>query len=335
MRRLGRRFGLFLVVAAVCGATAAAVPAGAASVPSTPAKPTATPANAAARVNWVAPAANGSAINAYFVTPFIGAVAQPAHMFGSTARTGLVTGLENGTTYTFKVKARNGVGVGANSVASGAVKVGTPASPGKPATAPGNAQVRLNWVAPANSGHAISGYVVTPFIGAAAQTAHTYTSAAVAEVVTGLTNGTTYTFKVAAKNAIGTGPVSPVSGAVAPTAQPALSAVMNATIGQPILVNSQGMTVYAFGPDGTGTHSMVQGALRAAWPYVTWSGTVSVGTGLTPSSAAANIQTDNSRLVSYNGHLLYTFVSDTAPGDVTGQAVAGFYVVSAAGTPII
>ena len=335
MRRSGRRFGLLLVVAAVCGATIAVVPAGAASAPSAPAKPTATPGNAAARVNWVAPTGNGSAITAYIVTPFVGAAAQAAHTFAATARTGVVTGLKNGTTYTFKVKARNGVGTGANSVASGPVRVGTPAAPGKPGTTPGSAQVRLNWVAPANSGHTITGYVVTPFIGAAAQTAHTYNSPAVAAVVTGLTNGTTYTFKVAAKNAIGTGPVSPVSGAVAPTAQPALSAVMNTTIGQQILVNSSGMTVYAFLPDGTGTHSMVQGALRTAWPYVTWSGTVSVGSGLTASSAAANIQTDNSRLVGYNGHLLYTFVNDHAPGDATGQGLASFYVVSASGTPIL
>jgi predicted lipoprotein with Yx(FWY)xxD motif len=71
------------------------------------------------------------------------------------------------------------------------------------------------------------------------------------------------------------------------------------------------------------------------WPYVTWSGTVTVGTGLTAASAKANIQPDNSRLISYNGHLLYTFVDDHAPGDVTGQGLAGFYVVSASGNGIL
>ena len=77
-----------------------------ASVPSAPAKPTVTPANVAACVNWVAPASNGSAINAYFVTPLIGTVScSPPTCSRRWRGTGLVTGLKNGTTYTFKVKA--------------------------------------------------------------------------------------------------------------------------------------------------------------------------------------------------------------------------------------
>ena len=51
---------------------------------------------------------------------------------------------------------------------------------------------------------------------------------------------------------------------------------------------------------------MVQGALRTAWPYVTWSGTVNVGSGAHRGESGGQLQTDNSRLVSYNGHLLYT-----------------------------
>ena len=109
---------------------------------------------------------------------------------------------------------------------------------------------------------------------------------------------------------------------------------MNTTIGQPILVDANGMTVYLYVPDGAGTTSMVTGALRVAWPYVTWGGALSVGAGLNAALAAGNVQPDNSRLVSYNGHLLYTWFNDHAPGDVTGQAVNNFFVLDVSGNKI-
>jgi hypothetical protein len=103
----------------------------------------------------------------------------------------------------------------------------------------------VNWVAPATNGSPITGYVVVPFIGATAQPARTFNNnPALAQLITGLTNNTAYTFKVAAKNARGTSPVSLASLVAKPTAQPTLKTAMNATIGQPIIVNSYGMTVY-------------------------------------------------------------------------------------------
>ena len=334
--RVSRKFGILLVTALALVPTAAILPAGAASVPAAPAKPVAAPGNAQARVTWVAPANGGSAITQYIVTPFIGTTAQTARTFISTAVSQIVTSLVNGTIYTFKVKAHNAIGTGAPSVASAPVKVGTPAAPAKPHVAPGLAAVRLNWVAPANNGSAITGYIVTPFIGAVAQTARTFGSPAISAGFTGLTNGVSYTFKVQAKNALGPGPMSVASLAVLPTAQPTLKVVMNTTIGQPIIVNSYGMTVYMFVPDAdaTPTISDVTGALRSAWPYVTWAGPVTVGAPLTVGSAAGNVQPDNTRLVGYNGHLLYTFVNDHVPGDVTGQGLAQFSVLDTSGNQI-
>ena len=336
MRFRGRKFGLIFVIALALVPTAAILPAGAATVPSAPAKPTAAPGNAAARVTWVAPANGGSAINQYVLTPFIGAVAQPPRTFNSVAVTQVITGLVTGTTYTFKVKAHNAVGTGANSVASNAVKVGTPIAPAKPQVAPGNAAARVNWVAPANNGSAITGYVVTPFKAGVAQVAHTFNTTALAQAITGLTNAANYTFKVAAKNARGVGPMSVASLVVKPTAQPTLETAMNATIGQPIIVNSYGMTVYMFVPDADAspTVSNVSGGLRTAWPFVTWAGALTVAAPLVLGSAAANLQPDNTRLVGYNGHLLYTFVTDHVPGDVTGQGIAQFFVLDANGNQI-
>ena len=51
----------------------------------------------------------------------------------------------------------------------------------------------------------------------------------------------------------------------------------NATIGQPILVNSAGMTIYLFVPDGTSTTSAVPEGIKANWPPVVADGTPVAG----------------------------------------------------------
>jgi len=60
--------------------------------------------------------------------------------------------------------------------------------------------------------------VITPYIGTSAQTTMTVTGAppATSKTVTGLKNGTTYTFTVKAVNAVGTGPASTSSNAITP-----------------------------------------------------------------------------------------------------------------------
>ncbi|WP_270886144.1 DUF4082 domain-containing protein [Pedococcus sp. 5OH_020] len=100
----------------------------AATAPAAPTGVTATAGNASAAVSWTAPADGGSAITSYTVTPYVGSTAQAATTVSGSppATTATVTGLTNGTAYTFKVSATNAVGTGALSAASGAV---TPAAP--------------------------------------------------------------------------------------------------------------------------------------------------------------------------------------------------------------
>jgi hypothetical protein len=69
---------------------------------------TAVPGDSDAVVSWQAPPP--FAVTAYVVTPWIGLVAQPPIQFNSTATTETVTGLTNGTTYAFTVKAINAFG---------------------------------------------------------------------------------------------------------------------------------------------------------------------------------------------------------------------------------
>jgi hypothetical protein len=191
------------------------------TVPGVPTAVAATGGNASATVTWTAPASNGgSAITNYVITPYIGATAQAATTVGAVTST-TITGLTNGTTYTFTVAAKSAVGAGAASGASNAVTpVSVPGAPGGVSASAGNASATVTWTAPsANGGSAITGYVVTPYVGSTAQPAFTV-GAVTTVTVTGLSNGTTYTFTVAAKNALGTGAASAASNAVTPTAPP-------------------------------------------------------------------------------------------------------------------
>jgi hypothetical protein len=104
------------------------------SAPTAPAAPTAvaaTPGNAGATVTWSAPAANGSPITSYTVTPYIGSAAQtPTTVTGSPpASSATIAGLTNGVTYTFTVTASNAVGTGPPSAASNAVTPTATTSP--------------------------------------------------------------------------------------------------------------------------------------------------------------------------------------------------------------
>jgi hypothetical protein len=76
-----------------------------------------------ANISWTAPAGDGgSPLTGYTITPFIGATAQPATTVGGSTTSTRVTGLTNGTSYAFTVKAANSAGDGPPSGASNAVR---------------------------------------------------------------------------------------------------------------------------------------------------------------------------------------------------------------------
>jgi predicted lipoprotein with Yx(FWY)xxD motif len=93
--------------------------------------------------------------------------------------------------------------------------------------------------------------------------------------------------------------------------------------------------VYLYAPDGASTTSTVSAGLKTAWPPVVATGSPTVGSGLDQSKLAANAQPDGTSIVSYNGHLLYTFSGDAAAGDAKGQGLGSvWYVLSASGEMI-
>jgi hypothetical protein len=95
-----------------------------------------------------------------------------------------------------------------------------PTAPGPPtsvAAVAGAGQVSLTWTAPgSDGGAAINNYQVTPWIGSSPQATIPIGSTTPAFTVTGLADGTSYTFTVTASNTAGTGPPSAASNAVVP-----------------------------------------------------------------------------------------------------------------------
>jgi Fibronectin type III domain len=87
------------------------------TVPAAPAAPTATARSGGAQVTWTAPANGGQPIQSYKVT---GSPSGQVIVSGS-ATTAIITGLTNGTSYTFTVTATNVIGSGAPSPPSNAV----------------------------------------------------------------------------------------------------------------------------------------------------------------------------------------------------------------------
>ncbi len=81
----------------------------------------------------------------------------------------------------------------------------------------GALQATVNWSAPSSGGNPTS-YLVTPYIGASAQTPASVSAPLTSKTISGLIAGTTYTFKVAAVNTLGQGPDSTASNPVTPTA---------------------------------------------------------------------------------------------------------------------
>jgi predicted lipoprotein with Yx(FWY)xxD motif len=105
----------------------------------------------------------------------------------------------------------------------------------------------------------------------------------------------------------------------------------SATVGgktETILVNAGGLPLYFYRPDTAAT-SLVTGEVAALWPPLTSTAPTATGA----SGKLTVVNDAHGHQVAYNGHLLYTFLSDHA-GQVTGQGVQNFFVATPGLTPI-
>jgi len=196
------------------------------TTPGVPGIGTATAGNTSASVTWTPPASNGGTPITGYAVKVVDALTNTQigalHPAAANATSLTVTGLANGTAVGLQVQASNVVGSSAFSALSNTV---TPAAtaPDAPtigtATA-GNASALVTWTPPASDGGApITGYsvqVVDAATSAPVGALHPAPAGATSLSVTGLANGTAYSFQVQATNAVGPGPFSALSNTVTP-----------------------------------------------------------------------------------------------------------------------
>jgi predicted lipoprotein with Yx(FWY)xxD motif len=123
----------------------------------------------------------------------------------------------------------------------------------------------------------------------------------------------------------GCGSSSSSSGGAGPTPSSAAtgaassgSGLKTATInGIAVLTNANGFTLYSFAPD-TPTTSRCNGQCATFWPPV--KGPVTAGPGVT-GNLGTIMRSDGGTQATYNGHPLYTYIADTAPGQAKGNGL--------------
>ena len=185
------------------------------TVPAAPGAPTSVVAsggNAQATVTWDAPASSGtSAITGYTVT------SSPDNLVVTATTTmATITGLTNGTPYTFSVTATNAAGTGPAGVSNTTTPTATPMAPSAPTNVTAVANVdhgaTVSWTASDNHGSPLQGYAIaaTQIAGTLGTAGPTATSAQ----VTGLTPGSHVYLTVTATNGIGTSVASFPSSAI-------------------------------------------------------------------------------------------------------------------------
>jgi predicted lipoprotein with Yx(FWY)xxD motif len=124
---------------------------------------------------------------------------------------------------------------------------------------------------------------------------------------------------LAACSSSGTSSASGGSGSTSTSSPAAATAgsLKTATIGgATVLTNAKGFTLYSFAPD-TPTKSNCNGACAQNWPPVTGPATASGVTG----TFGTIKRSDGSVQATFDGHPLYTFVGDTAPGQAKGNGL--------------
>ncbi len=84
-----------------------------------------------------------------------------------------------------------------------------------------------------------------------------------------------------------------------------------------VLTNAQGKTIYWFAID-TATMSNCNGSCASFWPPVLGKAVAASGTSL-PHGFGTITRSDGKVQATYNGHPLYTYVGDTAAGQINGN----------------
>ena len=214
--------------------------------------------------------------------------------------TNSITGLTPGTKHYIRAYATNSSGTVYGDELSFSTTVGLPAVPAAVTAAPGNAQAAVSFTVPtSDGGSAITGYTVKSSPGNLTAAGNTSPI-----TMTGLTNGTSYSFTVTATNSAGTSVTSAPSNAVTPFGAP-----LATTIAANAITTSGGTLNGTINPNGAST------AVRFEY-------------GLTP-NYGATVLADQSPFAGSEGVSVSKMITGLSPNTSYHYRVVG---VNAAGT---
>lgn len=175
--------------------------------PGVPTDLTLTPMSGQVRLSWTAPTDTGNVdLTDYSVQYKSGSSWIPFIDGVSTSTSALVTGLTNGTTYSFRVAAVNSFGTGAYTSTQTATPATIPGAPTSLASSGTGTSRTLTWTAPgSNGGSAITDYLVEykPSEDADWTSFSDGVRSTTGATVTGLTNAAAYDYRVTTVNAVG------------------------------------------------------------------------------------------------------------------------------------
>ncbi len=224
----GTAYTFQVAATSASGTGAASEPSTAVTPYTTPSAPVGfrvTPGDGSVELSWAAPASDGSSpLTGYTISQRVDGgpwadVATPA----ATDTNAVIDGLRNGSTYEYRIVASNAAGSGPAVSSNPAAPFGVAGSPQAVEAVGGDESAWLTWSAPADAnGSPVTGYQVE-YSSDGSTWSEPITAGTTSADVTGLTNGTEYSFRVAAVNAAGAGPWSelatatPVTVASAPS----------------------------------------------------------------------------------------------------------------------
>ncbi|MFM8602095.1 MAG: fibronectin type III domain-containing protein [Actinomycetota bacterium] len=233
----GQSYGITLRASNVdtLGVPSTAVQGIPSTVPGAPRNLAVTAGNATVSVNWDVPLSDGGLTITKYEYSIDGGT-----VWNDVAETPtVVRGLRNGSDYAVKVRAFNGNGAGPATAPVNVRPTTVPRAPGAPAATAGTNSATVTWTAPSDTG----GAAVTDYViewsnngGNTWQTVTDGVSTSTSVLVTNLTAGSSYVFRVTAVNANGRSetsmasdpavPAAPAAAAPAPVAEPVITPVV-------------------------------------------------------------------------------------------------------------
>jgi fibronectin type 3 domain-containing protein len=286
-----------------------------ATVPGAPQNLVAVAGNGRVSLSWSAPASNGgAAVSSYNVLRATSSGAETALRTSVSGTSFTDRKVSNGTTYYYEVRAVNSVGSGPVSSEVSVTPSPAPTVPTAPqnlSASAGNASVSLSWSAPAsNGGAAVTGYNVLRSTTSGAETLLSAGVVGTSFTDPGVSNGSTYFYKVAAVNSVGPGPLSNEASAT-PTAAPTVpTAPQNLTA-------TAGNASVALSWSAPASNGGV-----AVSSYNVWRSTSSGGESLLNSGVSGTSFSDGSALNGITYFYKVAAVNSVGPGPLSNEASA-------------